>query len=174
MKLFSAILFIGLLLSCSNPKSEDNSSTATSTGEQAQQNPSPVPEPEATDNSAEANEKEASKTEKTQSATTVEITDANFDQMVLKSDKVVLIDFWAPWCKPCLAIAPTMKELANEYAGKLVVGKLDIDKNPALTQKYGIEAIPMIMIFNKGKLVDKVMGAFPKEEYKKKIDLALK
>jgi thioredoxin 1 len=66
-----------------------------------------------------------------------------------------------------------MKELANEYAGKLVIGKLDIDKNPAITQKYGIEAIPMIMIFKKGKLVDKVMGAFPKEEYKKKIDLAL-
>jgi thioredoxin 1 len=170
MKLFSAILFIALFLSCSNPKSEDNSSTATSTGEQAQ----PAPESEVNDNSAEANEKEASKTDNMQSATTVEITDANFDKMILKSDKVVLIDFWAPWCKPCLAIAPTMKELANEYAGKLVIGKLDIDKNPAITQKYGIEAIPMIMIFKKGKLVDKVMGAFPKEEYKKKIDLALK
>jgi thioredoxin 1 len=169
MKLFSAILFIALFLSCSNPKSEDNSSTATSIGEQAQ----PAPESEVTDNSAEANEKEASKTDNIQSATTVEITDANFDKMILKSDKVVLIDFWAPWCKPCLAIAPTMKELANEYAGKLVIGKLDIDKNPAITQKYGIEAIPMIMIFKKGKLVDKVMGAFPKEEYKKKIDLAL-
>lgn len=163
MKFFSAILIIGFLFSCAEQKTAENDNNTNP----AQQNIN-APNPAQQNVNAPTES-----TSNSQTATTVEITDANFDQMILKSDKVVLMDFWAPWCKPCLAIAPTMKELASEYAGKLVVGKLDIDKNPAVTQKYGIEAIPMIMIFKKGKLVDKVMGAFPKEEYKKKIDLVL-
>jgi thioredoxin 1 len=103
----------------------------------------------------------------------VEINDASFDNMVLKSDKIVLVDFWATWCKPCLMIAPIMKELATEYAGKVVIGKLDVDKNPKTAQKYQISAIPMVMVFKNGKLVDKLMGALPKSEYKTKIDKVL-
>jgi thioredoxin 1 len=106
-------------------------------------------------------------------STPIELTDASFDNMVLKSDKIVVVDFWATWCKPCLMIAPSMKELASEYAGKVVIGKLDVDKNPKTAQKYQINSIPMVMFFKNGKLVDKLMGAMPKSEYKAKIDKVL-
>ena len=99
--------------------------------------------------------------------------DADFEKIVLKSDKVVVVDFWATWCKPCLAIAPYMKELASEYSEKVVVAKLDVDKNPNTAAKYEPRSSPLVLIFKNGKLVDKLIGAMPKNEYKSRIDKAL-
>jgi len=92
----------------------------------------------------------------------IEITDANFDQEVLKSDKPVLIDFWAVWCGPCKMVAPVVEEIANEYNGKLKVGKLDVDSNPEVSMKFGIRSIPTLMIFKGGKVVEQIIGAVPK------------
>jgi thioredoxin 1 len=92
----------------------------------------------------------------------IEITDANFDQEVLKSDKPVLIDFWAVWCGPCKMVAPVVEEIANEYNGRLKVGKLDVDSNPEVSMKFGIRSIPTLMIFKGGKVVEQIIGAVPK------------
>jgi len=92
----------------------------------------------------------------------IEITDANFDQEVLKSDKPVLIDFWAVWCGPCKMVAPVVEEIANEYNGKLKVGKLDVDSNPEVSMKFGIRSIPTLMVFKGGKVVEQIIGAVPK------------
>ena len=92
----------------------------------------------------------------------VEITDANFEQEVIKSEIPVLIDFWAVWCGPCKAIAPIMTELAAEYEGRLKVGKLDIDNNQEVSVKYGIRSIPTLLLFKDGKIVDQIVGAVPK------------
>lgn len=92
----------------------------------------------------------------------IEITDANFEQEVLKSDVPVLIDFWAIWCGPCRVIAPVVEEIAGEYDGKLKVGKLDVDNNPQVAVKYGIRSIPTLLIFNNGEVSDQMIGALPK------------
>jgi thioredoxin 1 len=92
----------------------------------------------------------------------IEITDANFEQEVLKSDKPVLIDFWAVWCGPCKMVAPVVEEIANEYNGKLKVGKLDVDSNPEVSMKFGIRSIPTLMVFKGGKVVEQIIGAVPK------------
>ena len=92
----------------------------------------------------------------------VEITDATFSQEVLKSDKPVLIDFWAEWCGPCKMIAPLVEELANEYQGKLKVGKVDVDSNQQTSMQFGIRSIPTLLIFKNGKVVDQIVGAVPK------------
>jgi thioredoxin 1 len=92
----------------------------------------------------------------------IEITDANFEQEVLKSDKPVLIDFWAVWCGPCKMVAPVVEEIANEYDGKLKVGKLDVDSNPEVSMKFGIRSIPTLMVFKGGKVVEQIIGAVPK------------
>ena len=89
---------------------------------------------------------------------TTATTDANFETDVLKSDTPVVVDFWATWCKPCLMIAPSMKELASEYAGKVVIGKLDVDKNPKTAQKYQINSIPMVMFFKNGQVIGRALG----------------
>ena len=103
-------------------------------------------------------------------ANAIEITDANFDEIVLKSDKPVLVDFWAAWCGPCKMIAPVVDELAVEYNDKAVIGKVDVDKNPAISAKFGIRSIPTLLVFKNGEIVDKQVGAAPKQALADKID----
>lgn len=92
----------------------------------------------------------------------LEITDANFDEVVLKSDKPVLVDFWAEWCGPCRMVGPVVEELSKEYAGKAVVGKVNVDHNPGISTKFGIRNIPALLFFKNGEIVDKQIGAVPK------------
>lgn len=99
----------------------------------------------------------------------IEITDANFDEEVLKSDKPVLIDFWAVWCGPCRMVAPVVEEIASEYNGKLKVGKLDVDNNPEVSMKFGIRSIPTLMVFKGGKVVEQIIGAVPKRNLVDKV-----
>jgi thioredoxin 1 len=169
--LTSAIL-CSFLCSCNNQDQESNE-TATST-DSTTESSSPNATSNNTDTVQLANAKET-KSEKTQTgpSTPVDISDASFDNMVLKSDKVVVVDFWAAWCGPCKMIAPYMKDLASEYSGKIIVGKLDVDKNKITAQKYQISAIPIVMIFKNGQMVEKIVGALPKSEYKAKIDKVL-
>lgn len=92
----------------------------------------------------------------------VEITDSNFDEVVLQSDKPVLVDFWAEWCGPCRMVGPIVDELASEYDGKAVVGKVNVDNNPDISVKYGIRSIPALLFFKNGQVVDQQIGAVPK------------
>jgi len=92
----------------------------------------------------------------------LEITDSNFDEVVLQSDKPVLVDFWAEWCGPCRMVGPIVEELAKEYDGKVVVGKVNVDYNPDISVKYGIRNIPALLFFKDGQIVDKQIGAVPK------------
>jgi thioredoxin 1 len=103
----------------------------------------------------------------------IEITDANFEQEVLKSDIPVLIDFWAVWCGPCKMIAPHIEALANEYEGKAKIGKLDVDSYPDLATHYGIRGIPTILIFRDGKVVDRIVGNYPKDVYASRLEAYL-
>ena len=92
----------------------------------------------------------------------VEITDSNFNEIVTKND-VVFVDFWAEWCGPCRMIAPMIEELANEYDGKAVIGKLDVDNNQESSIKFGVRSIPTLLVFKNGEMVDRHVGAVPKE-----------
>ncbi len=103
----------------------------------------------------------------------VEFTDANFKEEVLNSDKVVLVDFWASWCGPCMIMGPIIEEVASEYEGKAKVGKLNTEENPSTTGEYGIISIPTMIIFKDGKPVDQIIGAVPKEVVKSKLDKVL-
>ena len=98
------------------------------------------------------------------------ITVSNFDTEVLKSTTPVLIDFWAPWCGPCRLVAPSVEEMATQYAGKLKVGKLNVDDYPAVAQRYGITGIPALLFFEGGQVVDTVVGAVPKSTLQKHVD----
>ena len=92
----------------------------------------------------------------------LEINDANFEELVMKSDKPVLVDFWAEWCGPCRMVGPFVEELAVEYDGKAVVGKVNVDHNPNISMNFGIRNIPTLLIFKNGQVVDKQVGAVPK------------
>ena len=98
-----------------------------------------------------------------------EITDSNFEAEVLNNEKVTLIDFWAEWCGPCRAIGPIVEELAKEYDGKALIGKVNVDENPEITVKYGIRNIPTILFIKKGEIVDKQVGAVPKSTLEEKL-----
>lgn len=91
----------------------------------------------------------------------LEINDANFEELVLQADKPVLVDFWAEWCGPCRMVAPVVNELSEEFSGRLIVGKVDVDSNPGIASKFGIRNIPTILFFKDGAVVDKHVGAAP-------------
>lgn len=96
-------------------------------------------------------------------------TDANFEEEVVKADKLSVVDFWAPWCGPCLALGPTIESLATDYEGKINVGKVNVDENPNLSINYGITSIPAVLFIKNGEVVDKQVGAAPKGVLDKKI-----
>ncbi|MFN5444347.1 MAG: thioredoxin [Crocinitomicaceae bacterium] len=103
----------------------------------------------------------------------LEITDANFEELVLKADKPVLVDFWAEWCGPCRMIGPVVEELHGEYEGKAVIGKVNVDNNPSVSAQFGVRNIPTILFIKGGEVVDKVVGAVPKTQLASKLDAIL-
>jgi thioredoxin 1 len=102
-----------------------------------------------------------------------EFTDANFQTEVVESDVPVLVDFWAPWCGPCRMLAPTVDTIAEEYAGRVKVGKVNTDENPQVATQHGIQSIPTLMVFKGGQVVDRLVGALPKEKITEKLDAQL-
>lgn len=103
----------------------------------------------------------------------LEITDATFEEVVLKSDKPVLVDFWAVWCGPCKMLAPVVSELSADFEGKAVVGKVDVDNNQEFASKYGIRNIPTVLVFKNGEVVGRQVGVAPKKAYEDLINEAL-
>jgi len=103
----------------------------------------------------------------------LQFSDASFDTEVIQSDKPVLVDFWAPWCGPCRMLSPLVDELSKEYDGKVKVGKLNTDDNAGVATRYRISAIPSLLFFKNGKLVDQLVGVHPKPEIKKRLDALL-
>lgn len=103
-------------------------------------------------------------------AHTLSFSDANFDEEVLACDKPVLVDFWAEWCGPCKALSPLIDELATEYSGKVKVGKIDTDANREISVRFSVSAIPTVMVFKGGELVDKFVGLRGKKDFKAALD----
>ena len=101
------------------------------------------------------------------------ITDADFENEVLKSERPVVVDFWAPWCGPCKMIAPALEELASEYQGRVKVGKVNVDENQNLAVKFGISGIPAVFMVKGGEVIDQVVGARSKKDFKAMIDRAI-
>ena len=105
---------------------------------------------------------------------TIEITDSNFQEVVIDAGKPAVVDFWAEWCGPCRMLTPVIKELSTEYENRVVVGKVDVDSNPGISAKYGIRNIPTVLFFKDGQVVDKQVGVVPKGALVNKIDALLK
>jgi thioredoxin 1 len=103
----------------------------------------------------------------------IEITDSNFADVAMNSDKPVMIDFWAEWCGPCRMVAPIVEEMSNEYNGKAVIGKVNVDENPDISTKFGIRNIPTIIFLKGGQLIDRSVGAVPKNVLTEKMDALL-
>jgi thioredoxin 1 len=103
----------------------------------------------------------------------LEVNDGNFDEVVIKSDKPVIVDFWAEWCGPCRMISPIMEEISTEYSGKALVVKCDVDSSPAISARYSIRNIPTILFFKDGKIADKQVGAVPKNSFVTKLKALL-
>ena len=103
----------------------------------------------------------------------LEITDATFEAAVLKSDKPVIVDFWAAWCGPCRMVGPIIEQLSNEYEGKVVVGKVDVDANQEYAARYGVRNIPTVLVFQNGEVVGRQVGVAPKSVYTDAIDSLL-
>jgi thioredoxin 1 len=103
----------------------------------------------------------------------IEVTDSNFEESVLKSEIPTLLDFWAPWCAPCKAIAPVIEEFAKNYEGKIRVAKMNVDDNPSTPGKFGVRGIPTLILFKDGEIVDQAVGAVPKGQIKELIEKGL-
>ncbi|HRG58773.1 MAG TPA: thioredoxin [Bacteroidia bacterium] len=103
----------------------------------------------------------------------LELTDANFEELVINSNKPVLVDFWAEWCGPCRMVGPVVEELSKDYEGKAIIGKVDVDTNPNISAKFGIRNIPTLLVFKNGQVVDKHVGVAQKSQLAGKIDAQL-
>lgn len=103
----------------------------------------------------------------------IHVSDAAFEKAVLKSDIPVLVDFWAPWCGPCRMVAPSVEKLAGEYAGRLLVAKVNTDDNPEYAMKYGVQGIPTLLFVRGGQVVDRIVGAAPYPMIKARVDAVL-
>jgi thioredoxin len=103
----------------------------------------------------------------------IELSDSNFETEVIKSETPVLVDFWAPWCGPCRAIAPIVEEISTTYQGKLKVGKLNVDENQQTTMKFGIRSIPTLIVFKGGTAIEQIIGAVPRGEIERVVGKAL-
>jgi thioredoxin 1 len=108
------------------------------------------------------------------SAEPTAVNDSNFDEQVVKSEQPVLVDFWAPWCAPCLMIAPVLEEIAEKRKGAIKVCKVNVDESPGVAQTYGIRSIPTLMLFKKGQVACRLVGVRPQAEIEKEIEAAIK